>query len=217
MSGEILFFSLSTNQWIKKSAMSTPRAYHASCALGDRVYFIGGRDFNQNKIKSIEWYSFFDGKKGKLTDEVLNAAFFTAREQPAAVALSKTKILVMGGIDRYGFKLGDAMIIDDANQTAKLVLRSPEEEEEKGQEQALDDKCRQYQEEDNRIKAAIPNFASIPESTIRFSCKSQTVMCGYLPEAEEEEEKEGEDVLQFKNSAISFVKHEEYGSCFIRF
>ena len=75
---------------------------------------------------------------------MLNAAFFTPREQPAAVALSKTKILVMGGIDRYGFKLGDAMIIDDANQTAKLVLRSPEEEEEKGQEQALDDKCRQY-------------------------------------------------------------------------
>ena len=144
MSGEILFFSLSTNQWIKKSAMSMPRAYHASCSLGDRVYFVGGRDFNQNKLKSIEWYSFFDGKKGKLTDDVLNAAFFTPREQPAAVALSKTKILVMGGIDRYGFKLGDAMIIDDANQTAKLVLRSPEDEEEKGQEQALDDKCRQY-------------------------------------------------------------------------
>lgn len=223
MSGEILFFSLKTKEWIKKSAMSMPRAYHASCSLGTKVYFIGGRDFNQNKLKSIEWYNFTDGKKGKLSDEELNKAFFSPREQPAAVALTGSKILVMGGIDRYGFKRGDAIIIDDASQTAKLVLRNPEEEEKKGdaeqsEDEQMDDTCKKYLVEDKGIKEAIPNYDQIPVSNIRFSCKSQTVLCSRVQD-DDEERKEGEEdeVAQYENSVISLVKPEGYGSCFIRF
>ena len=68
-SGEILAFSLQTNTWIKKSAMSKPRSYHASCSLGEKVYFFCGRDFNQRKLNSVEWYSFATGQRGMLPDE----------------------------------------------------------------------------------------------------------------------------------------------------
>ena len=89
-------FDTATNRWTERTAAPTNRTQYIGCAVGNVLYYVGGRDVNGDVVGSVDVYNAGTGVWSTLPDQ----GGVTSRSNGACFVIGST-LYVTGGYDEY--------------------------------------------------------------------------------------------------------------------
>jgi N-acetylneuraminic acid mutarotase len=107
-----------TNSWSNLTSPLTPRYRYSAAAVGDNIYYVGGRDVEENLLSNIDVFS-ISGQSWRTLVLSPSANNETHLRSDGAPWVEGAKLYIVGGYNaNYSVVLDSVIVMDTTNDTA---------------------------------------------------------------------------------------------------